>query len=397
MTDYKIFNDPVYGFIQVPKGILLDLINHPIVQRLRRIKQLGLTCYVYPGAEHTRFHHALGALHLMTQALSNLRMKGVDIEPHEVLGAQIAILLHDIGHGPFSHALEQVLVNQPHESISLEYMKNLNAAFDGALETAILIFTNNHPKAFLSQLVSGQLDMDRMDYLKRDSFFTGVAEGVIGHDRIIKMLNVRNNHLVVEEKGIYSIEKFLVARRLMYWQVYLHKTVIAVEQMLKLAIQRIKELVRNGKMKIETPFLALLNDNFEQKLNKREVFRLFSYIDDVDILYLLKQCCNSEDELLSILSKGIINRRLFSIHLKSQPITSEEIDDIRQRLVHSENISLALAKKLVITGMESNQTYKDQNEKICILSKDGIVHTLNEKIDTPLQTKIIRKYFICYP
>ncbi len=397
MTTYKIFNDPVYGFIQIPKGILLDLIDHPYFQRLRRIKQLGLTSYVYPGAQHTRFHHALGALHLMTQAIETLRMKGIRISEQEAMGAKIAILLHDIGHGPFSHALERQIVAKSHEALTLGYMELLNKEFGGALEIAIAIFKHEHPKKFLSQLVSGQLDMDRMDYLKRDSFFTGVAEGVIGHDRIIKMLHVVDNQLVVEEKGIYSIEKFLVARRLMYWQVYLHKAVIAIEQMLILAISRVKELLKEDKIKLEPHLFTLLSDNFGQKLKKSDFFRVFSYIDDVDILYLLKGACSSEDEQLSILSQGIINRKLFTISLKNQPISAEEIKKIWQKLEHLGNFSPEMVKKLTILGQESNQAYTEKDQQISILSKDGVVHPLTSKIDSPPQTDIIQKYFICYP
>ncbi len=397
MKTYKIFNDPVYGFIQIPKGILLDLIDHPFVQRLRRITQLGLTSYVYPGAVHSRFHHALGALHLMIQAIDTLKMKGVSISNEEATAAKIAILLHDIGHGPFSHALEGHLLPMHHEELSLLFMKTLNIEFRGALDEAIQIFLGKHKKTFLTQLVSGQLDMDRMDYLKRDSFFTGVAEGVIGHDRIIKMLNVVNNQLVVEEKAIYSVEKFLMARRLMYWQVYLHKTVVAVEQMLILALKRITELFHQGKLALPPSFAHIFKDKNKQKLKETEILSIFSYIDDVDIIYLLKLCCKSEDEQLAILSNGIIHRRLFKVKMSSKPYQTTEVEKLRQMLKRTNQLTPESVKKLVFHGVVENQAYQEDEQQIAILTKEGDVCSLSEKIDNPPHTEIIKKYYICYP
>ena len=300
----KIFNDPVYGFITIPYELLFDLIEHPYFQRLRRIKQLGMTDYVYPGALHTRFHHALGALHLMTQTIESLRSKGVKITEEEALGVSIGILLHDIGHGPFSHALEHTIIDIHHETLSLTFMNVLNEEFDGALTTAIDIFTDQYPKRFLHQLISGQLDMDRLDYLTRDSFFTGVYEGVVGYDRIIKMLAVKEDELVVEEKGIYSIEKFLVARRLMYWQVYLHKTVVAAEQMLVRVLERAKLLAKQGIVLKVPDNLAyfLYNDFSEAELqeNSRELLNNFARLDDYDIFAALKEFTLLEDPFLSL-------------------------------------------------------------------------------------------------
>ncbi|MBK8968182.1 MAG: HD domain-containing protein, partial [Lewinellaceae bacterium] len=313
-TKRKIFNDPVYGFVSVPYGLLLDLIDHPYFQRLRRIRQVGLAHYVYPGALHTRFHHALGALHLMQQAIEVLRHKGADISDEEATAACAAILLHDIGHGPYSHALEHTIVDLHHEELSLLFMETLNRHFDGQLDLAIQIFTDRHPKKFLHQLVSGQLDMDRMDYLNRDSFFTGVSEGVIGYDRIIKMLAVHEGELVVEEKGIYSIEKFLIARRLMYWQVYLHKTNVSAEQMVIHLLQRARELALAGvQLECSQPLHWFLYRNADEQAPVEECIRQFACLDDVDIAAAIKAWRDAADPVLSLLSSGLLDRKLFRV------------------------------------------------------------------------------------
>jgi len=393
----KIFNDPVYGFVSVPYGILLDLIDHPYFQRLRRIRQLGLSSYVYPGALHTRFHHALGALHLMQEAIETLRQKGTDISSEEAEGACIAILLHDIGHGPFSHALEHILADMHHEELSNLFMDDLNRQFEGRLNLAIQIFKDQYPKKFLHQLVSGQLDMDRMDYLNRDSFFTGVSEGVISYDRIIKMLDVHAGELVVEEKGIYSIEKFLIARRLMYWQVYLHKTGVSAERMLIHALLRARELALGG-VALEVPrhlgwFL------FRQPGDKTEPSELLSHfaqLDDHDLTAAIKYWSESSDFTLALLSKGLLNRQLFRLEWHNEPISPEYTREIQQKVVANMGEN-AVLEHLVYMGSESNRAYDDSKEQIKILFKNGAVLPLDQCSDVPLYTQLITKHFICYP
>lgn len=401
MNKKKIFNDPVYGFINVPYNILFDIIEHPYFQRLRRIKQVSLTHYVYPGALHTRFHHALGAMHLMQQALDVLKAKKVKITKEERKAALIAILLHDIGHGPFSHTLEHTLIDVHHESLSTLFMKKLNEEFDGALMKAIEIFENRYPKRFLYQLVSGQLDMDRLDYLSRDSFFTGVYEGVIGHDRIIKMLNVRKNELVVEEKGIYSIEKFLMARRLMYWQVYLHKTVLCAEQMLIKTIQRAKELVANGE---KFPCSTSLNFFFANNIQEKdlegvedELLMHYAKLDDTDIMFSLKIFAEHKDKTLSFLANSLINRQLFKIELKSQKFKSDFIKEMRHKVANKMGIDHHSLEYFVFTGEETNREYSTSKNEIKILFKDGSVKPMSESTDYGLQSKIITKHYLCYP
>jgi len=401
MNKKKIFNDPVYGFINIPYNIIFDLIEHPYFQRLRRIKQLGLTDHVYPGALHTRFHHALGAMHLMTQAIDVLRSKGVEISNKEAKAAAIAILLHDIGHGPFSHVLEHTLVNIHHEEISLFFMEELNKEFKGKLTVAIQIFKNEYPKAFLHQLVSGQLDMDRMDYLTRDSFFTGVYEGVIGYDRIIKMLSVKDGNLVVEHKGVYSIEKFLIARRLMYWQVYLHKTVVASEQMLVKVLKRAKELADNKKKLNISESLAYFLYNSPtkpfKKKEKKTLLKHFALLDDYDIYSALKSFANSDDFFLSYLSKSLLNRNLFRIEFNNKPFKSDYLNKIRHRIIEKYPIDKQSATQLIITGKESNTVYTVSKEEILILFKDNKVVPMSEISDFGLQSKNITKYYLCYP
>lgn len=401
MNKKKIFNDPVYGFINIPYNIIFDLIEHPYFQRLRRIKQLGLTDHVYPGALHTRFHHALGAMHLMTQAIEVLRSKGVAISTKEAKAVSIAILLHDIGHGPFSHTLEKILVNIHHEELSLFFMEALNKEFKGKLTLAIQIFKNEYPKKFLHQLISGQLDMDRMDYLNRDSFFTGVYEGVIGYDRIIKMLAVKDGNLVVESKGIYSVEKFLMARRLMYWQVYLHKTVVAAEQMLVKVLKRAKELA-NKKKKLDISenlayFLYHCPEKPFQKKEKRELLNHFSSLDDFDIYSALKNFTKSNDFLLAYYAKSLLNRNLFKIEFSNKPFKSDYLQEIRHKVAQQFPINLQSIQQLIISGKESNNVYTVSKEEILILFKGGKVLPMSEISDFSLQSKNITKYYLCYP
>ena len=393
----KIFNDPVYGFVSVPYGLILDLIDHPYFQRLRRIRQLGLASYVYPGALHTRFHHAIGALHLMQQSIEVLRSKGVDISDEEAEGACAAILLHDIGHGPFSHALEHTLVNMHHEELSSVLMEDLNRNFGGSLTLAIEIFTDRYEKKFLHQLVSGQLDMDRMDYLNRDSFFTGVSEGVIGYDRIIKMLAVHAGELVVEEKGIYSIEKFLIARRLMYWQVYLHKTGVTAEQMLIHTLQRARELAVQGKQ-LEVPrhlgwFLYRKPGDAPPV---EELMRHFTLLDDPDITAAIKYWSEDSDVTLSYLSHGLLDRRLLRLEWHDYPVSAEKIEQVNEK-VKAHFGPEALPEHLVYFGSVSNRAYDENTEQIKILFKNNRVCPISECSDVPLFTKLVTKHFICYP
>jgi hypothetical protein len=396
-TRKKIFNDPVYGFVSVPYGILLDLIDHPYYQRLRRIRQLGLTSYVYPGALHTRFHHAIGALHLMQEAIETLRNKGVEINPEEAEGACIAILLHDIGHGPFSHALEHTLADMHHEDLSSLFMEDLNRQFDGRLSLAIQIFKDQYPKKFLHQLVSGQLDMDRLDYLNRDSFFTGVSEGVISYDRIIRMLDIHDGELVVEEKGIYSIEKFLIARRLMYWQVYLHKTGVAAENMLIHTLRRAHDLLQSG-VELEMPrhLRWFLSWNPSEKLEPAELLSHFSRLDDHDVTAGIKYWSEASDFTLAYLSKGLLDRQLFRLEWHNEPIDPAYIQAIKQKVQAGLGDS-AILEHLVYTGSESNRAYDDSKEQIKILFKNGSVLPIDQCSDVPLYTQLVTKHFICYP
>lgn len=397
----KMLNDPVYGFVDIPYGILFDLVEHPYFQRLRRIKQTSLTHYVYPGALHTRFHHAIGALHLTTQAIDVLCDKDVDITPEESEALQIAVLLHDIGHGPFSHTLEHTLINVHHEDLSLLFMQQLNEIFNRKLDLAMQIFLDQHPKKFLHQLVSGQLDMDRMDYLNRDSFFTGVHEGVIGYDRIIKMLAVKDGELVVEEKGIYSVEKFLIARRLMYWQVYLHKTVLSAEQMLIQTLKRAKELIQQGKM-LEAPknLMFFLQNNFSYEdfvANRRELLDRFATLDDNDIVSALKSWTEAEDNLLAFFSDGLINRRLFKLELSNEPFDPAYVEEIRCKAENWGAFSKELIPYLVFQGKESNTAYSSLKDEVKILHKDGSVRPMSANADFGIQSKLVTKYYLCYP
>lgn len=358
MNKRKIINDPVYGFTTIPDDLIYDLIQHPYFQRLRRIRQLGLTDYVYPGATHSRFQHALGALHLMTVAIDSLRSKGVEITDKEAQGAMIAILLHDIGHSPYSHALEKKIIPLKHETLSLMYLKVLNDEFDGQLSEAIKIFSNKHPKKFLSQLVSSQLDLDRMDYLNRDSFFTGVAEGVIGYERIIKMLTVVDHQLVVEEKGIYSIEKFLQSRRIMYWQVYLHKTVLAAEKML---VHWFDLLLQDPLRDKALPNLKEILSNGPTIKEPKKLLRLYANIDDTDIIFALKFSLNSRNSNIKVLAHGLLNRNLFKCLLSNDSFSRSFVKKCIENSHYPD---------LVFIGRESNEGYVIDTNEIMILLKN---------------------------
>jgi hypothetical protein len=392
MRFHKIINDPVYGFITIDDELIAEIIAHPYYQRLRRISQMALAQLVYPGAVHSRLHHSLGAYHLMRSALLELINKGIEISEEEQQAAKIAILLHDIGHGPYSHALEHVIAEGiHHEELSILMMKELNNQFKGKLQMAIDIFTNQHPKKFLHQLISGQIDVDRMDYLTRDSFFTGVSEGVIGYDRIIKMLTVHEGELMVEEKGIYSIEKFLVARRLMYWQVYLHKTVLCAEQMLKKIIKRAKH--------IDAQCHETLYNFMHLKTNPISLSE-FCKIDDYDVMMAIKQWCNHEDKVLSVLCNGIINRKLLKIKYFSAPVDEKYRQEIALKVKEKYVMSDEDRDWLVFAGEASSSTYNFENEKIKVLFKNGSVKDITE-VDNALINDnlkgLIKKYYICYP
>jgi uncharacterized protein len=396
----KIINDPVYGFITIDDPLIFEIISHPYYQRLRRIKQMALAYMVYPGAVHTRLHHSLGAYHLMTLALAELSSKGIDITEEEKTSAKIAILLHDIGHGPFSHALEHVLIeHMHHEELSLMLMKKLDKEFNGALNMAIDIFTHRYPKKFLHQLVSGQLDVDRMDYLTRDSFFTGVSEGVIGYDRIIKMLTVHEGELMVEEKAIYSIEKFLVARRLMYWQVYLHKTVLSAEMMLVRILERVKELWQRGDRSVLTngPLTMFLTGSVSG--NMEENMELFTLLDDTDVVASLKHWSGNEDTLLAFLCRSVLNRKLLKVKLQAEPISEELLQEKKRVSAEKAGVNSNDSGYLAFTGEAVNRLYNPYDEHINILFKDGSVRNISE-VDNALihenLSRPVKKFYICY-
>ena len=399
----KIINDPIYGFISIPDEFIFDLIEHPFFQRLRRIAQLGTTSLVYPGALHTRFHHVIGAMHLMSLAIATIRKKGTVISPEEEQGALIAILLHDIGHGPYSHALEYDIVNKvSHESISSFFIERLSEEFGGKLDLALEIFQNSYPKQFLHQLVSSQLDMDRLDYLNRDSFYTGVSEGVIGSDRIIEMLNVNKGQLVLEEKGIYSVEKFIVARRLMYWQVYLHKTVVAGEFMLIHILRRAKELMIKGNELFASPALSFFlsnNINLEDFKINPEVLNNFALLDDYDILGAIKVWQFSEDKVLALLSKRLVNRKLLKIEISKTPFSQERIDQELNIIQKQLSISREEAKYFVYAEKLTNNAYNEDKENINLLFKNGETIELSKASDNlniSALAKPVEKYCLCY-
>jgi len=395
----KIVNDPVYGLINIPSEIIYDIIEHRYFQRLRRIKQLGLTDFVYPGAVHTRFQHTLGAVHLIGLAIETLRSKNVFVSKEEEEAVSLAILLHDIGHGPFSHTLENIITKSyGHEDLSLLYMKELNKEFNGKLKFAIEIFENKYHKKFLHQLVSSQLDVDRLDYLRRDSFYTGVSEGVIGSDRIIKMLNVVNDQLVVEAKGIYSIEKFLIARWLMYWQVYLHKTVVSAEQLFLKIFKRVEYLIENEQE-------IFLNKEFEFFFKTGlgstiDILENFAAIDDNDVLALIKNWSNNKDRTLSILSKRLLNRHLYKIEIQNTPFDEEKIENLKIRAQKILDINESELDYFVFTNSVSKKAYSTFNENIEILYKNGSVVDITDASDMlniSVISKTVRKYFLCYP
>ena len=400
----KIINDPLYGFISLQGGIILNLIEHPYFQRLRRISQLGLTSLVYPGALHTRFHHAIGAMHLMQKAINVLRSKGHDISNEEAEGAKIAILLHDIGHGPYSHSLEHSIVdNISHEELSLFYMHKLNNEFNGKLDLAIQIFKDEYSKSYLHQLVSSQLDMDRMDYLNRDSFYSGVQEGVVGAERIINMLDVVNDKLVVESKGIYSVEKFLIARRLMYWQVYFHKTVVSAEQMLIKVLQRAKELSQNNIDLFGTSSLQLLlknNFTIEDFKSNIKVFEAFTELDDYDIMASIKEWQNHSDNILASLSNKIVKRELFKVTLLDEPMDKLGISRIKKNIMNSYNLDATNVNYFFLEGEITNNAYKLNDSDINILFKDNLIKDLMgaaDKSTISVLCKTVKKYFYCHP
>nr|WP_314473177.1 HD domain-containing protein [uncultured Capnocytophaga sp.] len=397
----KIINDPIYGFIHIPSTLVFDIIEHPYFQRLRRINQMALSYLVFPGAKHTRFEHVLGCVFLMQKTVEMLRFKGIQISEKEAEGLYIAILLHDIGHGPFSHAMEHSIVEGiSHEEISLRFMQELNKVFNGKLETAIAMFQGTYPRKFMHQLISGQLDMDRADYLKRDSFYTGVAEGNINSERLISMLNVRNDELVVEEKGLYSVEKFLIARRLMYWQVYLHKTSVAAEQILIRLLNRAKELVQQGQELTMSTALAFFVKNKISKDNfSQEVLEMFARLDDTDIISAMKEWQFHPDVVLSKLSKMLLNRDLLKIKVRLNDFEEQKIKRL-QKLSLAKGVDEKDMKYFVFTGVMTNRAYNPENEIIKILTKNGRVVDLSktsEAINLEPLSQVTERYYICYP
>jgi HD superfamily phosphohydrolase len=398
----KIFNDPIYGFITIPNPLIYDLIQHPYFQRLRRISQMGMSYLVYPGANHTRFHHALGCLHIMQKAVSVLRFKNVLISEEEENALYIAILLHDIGHGPFSHAMEHSIVEDVHhEEISLLFMQKLNKEFDNKLSLAIQIFKGDYHRKFMLQLISSQLDMDRMDYLKRDSFYSGVEEGKINSDRLIQMMNVVDDVLVIEEKGIYSVEKFLMARRLMYWQVYLHKTSLVAELILTKTLKRAKELYqKGGTIECSKPLYFFIENKISLVDFNDDVLNEFAKLDDTDIIGAIKNWQYHDDFTLSTLSKIIINRDLLKIKMGEDKFSSEEIQSLTEQFSIENNVSIQEAKYFVFKGKIKNQAYSKVAEPIRILQKDGSledVAILSDQLSLKALSKQVTKYFLCYP
>jgi HD superfamily phosphohydrolase len=396
----KIINDPIYGFITIPNDLLYDIINHPYFQRLRRIKQLGMTDFVYPGALHTRFHHALGSMHLMQEALNSLRKKNIEISDEEFDAALIAILLHDVGHAPFSHALENELVQGlDHERISAIIMQQLNREFDGALSLAIQIFNGTYTRGFLHQLVSSQLDIDRLDYLNRDSYFTGVVEGRIGSERIIKLLNVHSDELVVEEKGIYSIENFLSARRLMYWQVYIHKTTVGIEKMLIQIVRRAREIAEKIELSPELAFF-LQQVVTEKQFADREVLNAFCQVDDYDIIGGIKSWVRTDDFVLSELCRMFIMRRLLNVQLMEQKTSNSQLENLKQKVQRAFGIDSALVHHFVIEGMKTNSAYIAGDDRINLLTRSGQIVDIANASDLPYikaMRKIVTKYYLCWP
>ena len=399
----KIINDPVYGFINITSELIYDLIEHPYYQRLRRIKQLGLAELVYPGALHTRFHHALGAMHLMNEAITTLRQKGHHISDDECESAQIAILLHDVGHGPFSHVLEHHILNHvPHEQISFLLMKELNTQFEGKLSLAIKMFTGEYHRPFFNQLISSQLDVDRMDYLNRDSFFTGVREGNIGAERILKMLDVVDNQLVVEQKGIYSVENFLTARRLMYWQVYLHKTSICAEVMLSQIVRRARALVKSGVEVFATDSFGLFLKNdvtLEEFTSDKKYLQAFTEMDDNDIWASVKMWSKHEDLILSGICKKLLNRKLYKIMISDEPFENSFLEKIKNDFLNREEINGENLSYFMVDGTITNEAYLSEKQAINILTKNKLVVDIADASDLPTikaLSNVVKKYYICW-
>jgi HD superfamily phosphohydrolase len=399
----KMINDPVHGFITINDPLIFAIFNHPFFQRLRRIQQMALAQLVYPGAVHTRLHHSLGAYQLMCNAVNELKDKGIEITQEEAQAVKAAILMHDIGHGPYSHALENVLIKGVHhEDLSLLIMQKLNAdsnpALNGKLELAIKIFTNQYPKTFLHQLISGQLDVDRLDYLSRDSFFTGVSEGVIGYERILKMLNVKDNLLLVEEKGINSVEKFLVSRRLMYWQVYRHKTVIAAENMLVKIIERAKQLVQSGDSSISVG--GILDYFLSNEFTALEQIDISAYcqLDDTDILFAIKKWQAHPDPILSLLCNRLLNRKIYKCRLQAEPISETALKEALEATKNRFNVDDEAAAFLCFKGETSNTLYKNDSENIHILLKKGEISTISEVQNALIVESLstpVKKFYIC--
>jgi len=403
MGDAKIINDPVFGFIKIPKGLLYDIVEHPLFQRLNRINQLGLASVVYPGARHTRFQHSLGAFHLTSEAILNLQQKGIFIFESEAEAVEAAILMHDIGHGPFSHVLENTLIHGiSHEEISLMMMEKINKALNGQLNLAISIFKGNYPKNFLHQLISSQLDMDRLDYLRRDSFYTGVTEGNIGSARIIKMLNVKDDSLVVEQKGIYSLENYLTTRRLMYWQVYLHRTCVAYEKVLVNMLNRAKQLVRQGHDVFASPALHyfLCNDvDASWFSNHPETLAHYEELDDSDIWSAMKAWKHDSDKILSTLATDMLDRRIFKVEVHEDPIPQQRIDEIQQDIARRMDIPFEDAHYLMSINTIQKDMYNVEDDSIAILYKSGEIKDISEAselLNVQLLSKKIRKYYLCY-
>lgn len=395
----KIINDPVYGFITINHPLIFSIIGHPFYQRLRRIQQMAMAQLVYPGAVHTRLHHSLGAYHLMCNVINELRNKDIEITREEEIAAKAAILLHDIGHGPFSHALEHELVRGVHhEDLSLQIMQLMNNEFNGQLSLAIDIFTNQYHKPFLHQLISGQLDVDRMDYLSRDSFFSGVSEGVIGYDRILKMLTVHHGQLMIEEKGIYSVEKFLVARRQMYWQVYLHKTVLSAEKMLVKIIQRVRDIYPDHRESLATGSeIDYFLGEFSLPMTKASIER-FCLMDDFDVISAIKKWSRHSDKVLSLLCSRMLNREIYKTSIQSTPFEETFITDKLTQTMKKFGVSKEEAAYLCFTGIASNTTYQSKEEKINILYKDGNVKDITEVDNSMIQQNLsspVKKFYIC--
>ena len=403
MNDSKIVNDPVFGFIKIPRGLLYDIVSHPLMQRLNRINQLGLASVVYPAARHTRFQHSLGAFHLMSEAIVSLQQKGIFIFDSEAEAVQAAILMHDIGHGPFSHVLENTLIHGiNHEDISLMMMEQINREMNGALTLAMMIFRNEYNKRFLHQLISSQLDMDRLDYLRRDAFFTGVTEGNIGSARIIKMLDVVDDRLVVNSKGIYSIENYLTSRRLMYWQVYLHKTAVGYEKVLVNMLTRAKDLARQGTHVFASPALAYFIDNDVDAAwfaSHPEALQMYEELDDSEIWSAMKAWKHHSDKILSTLAADMLDRRIFKVEVHEEPIAPERIDELQTQIASQMGIDKADAHYLMSINKIQKDMYSVDDDSIDILYKDGTIKDISEAselLNVQLLSKKIRKYYLCY-